>query len=131
MVSPGAMERLPLSAVARSQGLEAEPLPPPDPLGATYQPTRGVGLPEVPDTLTALAPCTLLTVATMLADPAATPVATPSEVTLAAPGVPLDHDTGRPVSTFPAESRAVAVSCTDCPTVSEAEAGLTETVATG
>src|SRR6266568_3950320 len=70
-------------------------------------------------------------VAVMVAEPAATPDTTPLAFTLATAPLLLDHDTVRPVSGFPAESRGVAMSCVVPPTERLTEAGLTDTAATG
>ena len=69
-------------------------------------------------------------VAVIVAEPAATPVTTPLPFTVAMPVLLLPHVTTRPASAFPLASRGVAVSCTVCPTVSVADAGLTPTDAT-
>src|SRR5919198_3824722 len=55
-------------------------------------------------------------VAVIVAAPAATAVTRPVAETEAIPGALLAQVTGRPVSVFPAESLAVAASCTVCPT---------------
>ena len=70
------------------------------------------------------------TVAVIVALPAATAVTTPAALTVATAGVPLLHVTARPVSAFPAASRAPATR--DCvpPTTTLAEAGVTLTLAT-
>ncbi len=70
-------------------------------------------------------------VAVIVADPAAVPVTNPLAFTVATPGVLLDHITVRPESGAPVESFGVAVSCTACPTVALAAAGVTATAATG
>jgi hypothetical protein len=51
-------------------------------------------------------------VAVIVAEPAATPVTTPLEETLAMPVLELDQVTVRPVRTLLFASRVVAVSCT-------------------
>src|SRR3989449_1227992 len=63
--------------------------------------------------------------------PAATPAATPFADTVAMDGFELDHAIGRPASTVPVESRAVAVSCTVSPARMFAAPGVTTTEATG
>jgi hypothetical protein len=70
-------------------------------------------------------------VAVIVAEPAATPVTTPLDDTVATPVLELDHVTARPVSTLLLASRVVAVSCVVCPTLTLAEAGATLTDATG
>ena len=70
-------------------------------------------------------------VAVIVAVPAATAVATPFDETAATDGFELDHVIARPVSTVPAASCAVAVSCTVLPTRMFAALGATTTEATG
>jgi hypothetical protein len=70
-------------------------------------------------------------VAVIVADPGATPVATPDELTVAAPVLLEPHVTVRPVSTFPWESFVVAVKLCVFPARIEAVAGETVTDATG
>src|SRR3989441_6136238 len=70
-------------------------------------------------------------VAVIIADPAATPVTTPLALTVAVAPLLVAHITTRPLSAFPPASLGVAVSCTVCPTVTLADAGLTATDATG
>src|SRR5207247_9762829 len=70
-------------------------------------------------------------VAVIVADPAATPVTSPLAETVATAGALLDQVTIRPVSTLPAESFVVAVSCTVAPAMRLFDAGDTVTVATG
>src|SRR5438552_16395042 len=67
----------------------------------------------------------------MVAEPATTPRTTPLELTVATDVLLLAHVIVRPVSGLPLASFGVAVSCAVCPTGTEAEAGLTVTVATG
>ena len=55
-------------------------------------------------------------VAVIVAEPGATPVTWPLELTAATLVLPLIHVTVRPVSVPPAESFGVAVSCSVCPT---------------
>src|SRR5207249_6986449 len=70
-------------------------------------------------------------VAVIVADPAATPVTSPAADTVAIAVFELVHATPRPVSTFPAPSFGVALSCVVAPTKTFAVAGLTVTEATG
>src|SRR5690349_2876203 len=70
-------------------------------------------------------------VAVIVALPAATPVTRPLADTVAAAGVSVDHVTVRPVSGCPAASFGVAVSCTEAPDATVAEAGVTTIDATG
>ena len=70
-------------------------------------------------------------VAVMVAEPATTPRTKPLELTVATDALLLAHVIVRPVSGFPLASFGVAVSCAVCPAGTEAEAGLTVTVATG
>jgi hypothetical protein len=67
----------------------------------------------------------------IVAEPAATPVTTPLDDTVAIPVLELDHVTARPVSGLLFASYAVAVSCTVRPTVTLGVAGETLTDATG
>ena len=71
------------------------------------------------------------TVAVSVAVPAATAVTSPVADTLATADALLLHVTARPVSVFPAASRALAASCCVPPTTRLAVAGLTLTAATG
>src|SRR5207302_1397115 len=70
-------------------------------------------------------------VAVIVADPAVTPLTRPVLLTVAALELLLDQLTVLPVSTLPAESQVVAVSCTVCPGCTLADAGLTLTAETG
>jgi hypothetical protein len=70
-------------------------------------------------------------VAVIVAEPAATPVTTPLDDTVAIPVLELAHVTGRPESTAPFASSVVAVSCTVCPTLTLGVDGETLTDATG
>src|SRR2546422_8178068 len=70
-------------------------------------------------------------VAVIVAAPAATPVTRPATDTVAIAGFELVQVTGRPASTFPAASFAVALSWAVPPTNMFAVAGLTTTEATG
>jgi len=95
--------------------------------GVTVTVATGAG----PVTVTVAVPLTLPLAAVMVDDPAATPVTSPLEFTLATNAEPLAHDTGRPVKVFPAESFSVAVSWTVFPTPILGVPGVTVTVATG
>src|SRR6266487_1311226 len=70
-------------------------------------------------------------VAVIVADPAPTAVTSPLADAVATAGALLDQVTIRPVSTVPAESLVVAVSCTVAPALRLFDAGDTVTVATG
>src|ERR687888_1744553 len=70
-------------------------------------------------------------VAVIVAVPAATPVTSPLELTVATEMLLLDQVTVRPVRALPAESFGVAASCVVPATVMLAVAGLTVTDATG
>src|ERR1051326_2775633 len=70
-------------------------------------------------------------VAVIVADPGAMPVTLPFTSATATDGLLLDHVTGRPDSGLPLASCGVAVSCTDCPAETVADAGVTLTDATG
>ena len=63
--------------------------------------------------------------------PATDAVTSPVLETIATAAFEVLHVTVRPVSTVPAASFTVAVSCCVAPTVSVTDAGLTSTVATG
>jgi len=74
--------------------------------------------------------------AVMVAEPAATPVTTPTvtwplAVTVAIAALLVDHVTTRPLNGLPLASRGVAVSCTACPTAALSVVGLRLTDATG
>src|SRR5207247_11230696 len=93
-----------------------------------------LSLPDaLPILLTVIAAVPLLPslVAVIVTDPAATPKTSPLALTVAMAVLLLAHVTVRPDSRLPAESFGVAVSCTVCPTSTEAVAGLTVTDATG
>jgi hypothetical protein len=75
--------------------------------GATLTDATGTGV-----TVTLAVPLFPSLVAVIVAEPAATPVTTPLEETVAIPVLELDHVTARPVSTLLFASYAVAVSCT-------------------
>ncbi len=70
-------------------------------------------------------------VAVMVAEPAAFPVTSPLELTVATEVLLLAQLTTRPERALPLASFGVAVSCTVCPTSMLAVAGLTATEATG
>src|SRR5438876_780812 len=70
-------------------------------------------------------------VAVMVAEPAAVAVRSPLLLTVATPGVSLDHVTTRPLSGLPLASLGVAVSCAVAPACRLAVAGLTVSDATG
>ena len=67
----------------------------------------------------------------MATEPGPWVVINPFWSTLASSTSMLDHDTVRPVSGVPDASRATAVACVVCPTVSDGEFNDTETDATG
>src|SRR5712664_3124445 len=70
-------------------------------------------------------------VAVIVVDPAAMPVTSPAADTVAMAGLALVHVTARPVSTVPAASLGVALSCAVPATDILTEVGLTTTEATG
>src|SRR5207302_1079800 len=82
-------------------------------------------------TLIAAEPLCPSLVAVIVTAPAATPVTSPLADTVAIAGFELVHVSARPVSTFPAASLGVALSCVVPPTKTFAVAGLTVTDATG
>src|SRR2546426_8250427 len=94
-------------------------------------PTSVTLVPVPLDTMTVALPLLPSLVAVIIADPAATPVTTPLALTVAVAPLLVAHITTRPLSAFPPASLGVAVSCTVCPTVTLADAGLTATDATG
>src|SRR5687767_5499975 len=94
--------------------------------GATVTEATGMGT-----TVTAAVPLFPSLVAVIVALPAAAPVTSPLAETVATPLALVVHVTPRPVSTLPAASRSVAVSCTVEPSCTLAGAGVTVTVATG
>ena len=71
------------------------------------------------------------TVARMDVVPTTRPDTTPLLATDATVGAVDDHDTGRPVSTLPAASRATTVSAVVAPATTEGAAGVMVTLATG
>lgn len=70
-------------------------------------------------------------VAIIVMGPAATPVTSPVELTVALNPLDVAHTTWRPVSGLPFPSRVLAVSCWVAPTAIEAVEGETVTIATG
>src|SRR5919198_174677 len=94
--------------------------------GLTVTDATGTG-----DTVIAAVPLCPSLVAVIVAVPAATPETRPPPLTIATARLLLDQETVRPVSTLPAESFVVAVSCAVWPTNRPAEAGLSVTEATG
>src|SRR5216117_2909488 len=82
-------------------------------------------------TVTVALPLCPSLVAVIVAAPAATPVTTPLELTVATEVLPLDQDTARPGSGVPFASFGVATSCTAPFTRIDAAGGLTLTDATG
>src|SRR5437016_6423990 len=70
-------------------------------------------------------------VAVIVAEPGVTPETSPLLLTVATAVLELDHVTIRPESGFPPASLGVAVSCTVWPACTDAEGGVTSTVATG
>src|SRR5207302_7486421 len=87
--------------------------------------------PEPPVTVTTAAPLWPSLVAVIVADPAAAPVTSPLADTVATAQALDVQATARPVSTLPAASFSVAVSCTAPPTSMTAVTGLITTDATG
>jgi len=82
-------------------------------------------------TVTAAVPPIPSLVAVIVTDPTPTPVTNPLPFTVATAVLPLAQVTTRPASGLPLASRGVAVSCTLCPDITLADAGLTLTDATG
>src|SRR5207249_6254431 len=70
-------------------------------------------------------------VAVIVAEPGVTPETRPLLLTVATAVLELDHVTVRPESGFPPASLGVPVSCTVWPACTDAEGGVTSTVATG
>src|SRR6266851_1586374 len=95
--------------------------------GATVTDATGTGGAV---TATAAVPFFPSDVAVIVAEPTATPVTNPVADTVATTVLLLAHVTARPVSTFPAESLVVAVSCAVLPTGSVPGDGATVTDAT-
>jgi len=82
-------------------------------------------------TVTVAVPLCPSLVAVIVAAPCPCAVTSPLLLTVAIPAALVLHDTVRPESGFPAESRGVAVNCRVWPTVRLRLAGLTVTDATG
>ena len=82
-------------------------------------------------TVIAAVPLFVSDVAVMVAEPDVTPLTRPLELTVATDVLLLVQLIVRPASVLPFASLGVAVSWTVCPAVTEADAGLTVTVATG
>src|SRR5205814_9620185 len=82
-------------------------------------------------TVTAALPPYRALVAVIVAGPAEPPVTRPLPFTLAAPPLLLVQVIVRPLSGLPAESSAVALSCSVLPTATRPVAGLSLTVSTG
>jgi hypothetical protein len=93
-------------------------------------PTNTADVPETTVTVIAALPLFPSLVAVIVAEPAAAPVTTPLEFTVAADGLLLVHVTVLPESALPLASFGVAVNCTVCPTWRLAVAGLTATEVT-
>src|SRR5207237_8018012 len=70
-------------------------------------------------------------VAVIVADPGVTPETSPLLLTAATAVLELDHVTVRPESGAPLASFGVAMSCTVWPACTDAEGGVTSTLATG
>jgi len=83
------------------------------------------------DTVTAAVPLRPSLVAVIVAAPTATPVTSPVAGTVAIATFELAQAITRPLSTLPAASLGVAVSCTVPPTYMLGTVGLTVTDATG
>src|SRR5207253_2988091 len=83
------------------------------------------------DTVTAAVPRCPSLAAVIVTDPTATPVTRPLADTVASAAFELVQLITRPLSTFPAASLGVAVSCTAPPTYMLGATGLTVTEATG
>src|SRR5436309_573319 len=86
-----------------------------------------------PDDVTVMAAVPLFPslVALIVMDPGVTPETRPLLLTVATAVLELDHVTVRPERGVPLASFGVAVSCTVWPACTEAEGGVTSTVATG
>src|SRR5713101_582099 len=82
-------------------------------------------------TVTAAVPLLPSLLAVIVAAPAATPVTSPPPFTVAIPEALLDQAIARPVKGLPLASLGVALSCTVPPGWTLADAGLTDTDATG
>src|SRR5437588_2812954 len=86
-----------------------------------------------PDDVTVMAAVPLFPslVALIVMEPGVTPLTRPLVLTVATAVLELDHVTVRPESGFPPASLGVPVSCTVWPACTDAEGGVTSTVATG
>src|SRR5207302_4530780 len=86
-----------------------------------------------PDDVTVMAAVPLFPslVALIVMEPGVTPETRPLLLTVATAVLELDHVTVRPESGFPPASLGVPVSCTVWPACTDAEGGVTSTVATG
>src|SRR5436309_280396 len=86
-----------------------------------------------PDDVTVMAAVPLFPslVALIVMEPGATPLTRPLVLTVATAVLALDHVTVRPERGAPLASFGVAVSCTVWPACTDAEGGVTSTVATG
>src|SRR6267378_3941094 len=82
-------------------------------------------------TVTAAVPLWPSLRAVIIVVPTTNPLTRPLPFTLATAALLLAQVTTRPLSGVPLASLGVAVSCTVCPTVTLADAGLTATEATG
>src|SRR5438132_1134515 len=94
--------------------------------GVTSTDATGTGV-----TVIAEVPLLPSLVAVIVAVPGVTPDTSPLLLTVATAVLELDHVTVRPESGFPPASLGVAVSCTVWPACTDAEGGVTSTVATG
>ena len=86
---------------------------------------------SVDDTVTMASSLTPSLVAVTEVDPTATPVTTPDPSTVATLASAVDHDTSRPLSTAPVESKSSAVYVTVLPSTTSALSGETSTESTG
>src|SRR5438552_3615213 len=103
-------------------------------LSVTLETARSATVPGLPlGAVTVIADVPLFPslVAVIVADPAATPLTRPLPFTVATDVMLLAQVTTRPVRGLPPASLGVAASCTVCPAVTLAVAGLTVTDATG
>ncbi len=111
-------------------------------VNCTVAPTFTVAVPGLTDTdvtgaavavtvIAAVPLCPSLVAVIVTGPPAVTPVTSPVDETVATAALLVVHVTVRPVSTFPAASCVVAVSCTVAPTATAAGVGVTVTDATG
>jgi hypothetical protein len=102
-----------------------------DPSVTVTDATGGGGGGAIVVTVTLAAPDLLSLVAVIVAEPAATPVTTPNDETVATEGAELDHVTARSVTTAPVESLTRAVACVVVPTWTDEAASETLTEPTG